>query len=59
MTDYRVTWAIAAFDVDTPREAAEQARAAQTRPGTQALVFDVTDPNGNVTRIDLAERESE
>lgn len=38
--EYRVTWII---DVDaaSPREAAEKARAAQTRPDTTATVFQV------------------
>jgi hypothetical protein len=54
MTDYRVIWEIDAFGVNSPREAAEQARAAQTRKGTSAVVvFDVTDPDGVVTRVDL------
>jgi hypothetical protein len=38
---------------DSPREAAQYARDAQTVPGTWAVVFDVTDGAGQTTRIDL------
>jgi hypothetical protein len=38
--EYRVTWVIDVH-ADNPRDAAEQARAAQVRPGTTATVFQV------------------
>ena len=53
MNEYLVLWAIDA-EADTPRQAARQARAAQVRPGTLAVVFDVQDTaTGVVTRVDL------
>jgi hypothetical protein len=52
MNDYRVTWTIDA-EADSPREAAKFARRAQVRPGTWAVVFDVADADGNLTRVDL------
>ena len=55
MTDYHVVWEMDAFDVDTPREAAKQVREAQVRKGTWSVVFNVTDMQGNVTRVDLLE----
>jgi hypothetical protein len=38
--DYLVTWEIE-VKADNPVDAAEQARAAQTKPGTRATVFQV------------------
>lgn len=53
MNEYLVLWTIDA-EADTPRQAARQARAAQVRPGTLAVVFDVQDTaTGVVTRVDL------
>lgn len=53
MNGYHVIWEMD-IDADSPREAAEQARDNQTRPGTWAVVFDVTDPRtGKTTRVDL------
>jgi hypothetical protein len=46
--EYRVTWEID-VEADSPRQAAEKARAAQVRPGTIATVFTVAprvDPRG-------------
>jgi hypothetical protein len=50
--EYRVVWEI---DVcaETPLEAARQARWLQRQTDTTAVVFDVYDPDGDVTRIDL------
>lgn len=45
MPDYRVAWFID-VDASTPRDAAERARAAQTRPGTTAVVFEVAEVTG-------------
>jgi hypothetical protein len=38
----------------TPQEAARKARACMLRPDTTATVFDVQEPGGKVTRIDLS-----
>lgn len=56
-TDYRVTWEIDAFNATTPREAAEEARAAMTRAHTTATVFTVYGRDGSVTDVDLGEDE--
>lgn len=56
-TDYRVTWEIDAFNATTPREAAEEARAAMTRAHTTATVFTVYGRDGSVTDVDLSEDE--
>lgn len=56
--EYLVTWEIDADEVDTPREAAEFARWAQTNPGTIATVFQVRDKEtGETFRVDLSEEE--
>lgn len=52
MNSYFVTWTIE-IDADSPREAAELAREHQTREGTSAVVFDVTDEDGETVRVDL------
>ena len=52
--NYRVTWEID-IEADSPREAAELARACQVRPGTTAVVFDCADESGETTRVDLLE----
>jgi hypothetical protein len=57
MSDYYVTWSIDTFDVSSPREAARQAREAQLRPGTWAVIFNVTDKNGITTTVDLLDDE--
>lgn len=53
---YLVRWEIDAF-ADSPREAAAAARAAMTRPGTSATVFDVYAADGEhatpAVRVDL------
>lgn len=54
MSSYRVSWEIDS-DAGSPREAALEARAAQVRPNTQAVVFHVTDEDGTCTRVDLLE----
>jgi hypothetical protein len=53
MTSYVVTWTID-VEADTPQEAAQLARDYQ-RPGTTAVVFDVTDQSGETTSVDLWE----
>jgi hypothetical protein len=51
---YRVRWEIdCAVGPDGPVAAAREALDAQRRPGTSAVVFDVFDHLGNVTRIDF------
>lgn len=40
MNEYRVTWTID-IEAESPREAAELARAAQVLEGTSAVVFEV------------------
>lgn len=59
MADYAVTWEFDSIDADSPEDAARMARAAQIREGTIATVFDVTDEQGNTTRIDLTEIDEE
>ena len=49
---YRVRWEIDVPAV-TPQEAAGKARACMLRPDTTATVFDITAPDGTVSRIDL------
>lgn len=58
MPSYRVVWEID-IEADTPEEAAEMARYYQTVPGTTAIVFDVRDTMGKVTRIDLLENQQQ
>lgn len=52
MPGYNVRWEMD-VEADSPREAAERAREAQTREGTIANVFDVFDGDGRIHRIDL------
>ena len=55
MSDLRVRWEIDAFDVDSPLEAALQARRAQTRPDTTATVFEVFGPDRRLlATVDLS-----
>ena len=49
---YRVRWEIDVPAIN-PRDAACNARACMLRPDTTATVFDVTEPDGTTTRIDL------
>lgn len=60
MNTYHVEWAID-IEADNPREAAIKAREAQQypRPGYWVGVFDVTDENGDTTRVDLDEESHE
>lgn len=58
MADFIVTWVIDAEGVDSPKAAAEYAWAAMRRPDSMANVFDVTDADGNTTRVDLSEGEN-
>lgn len=52
MARYLVTWTIDVEDAGSPEEAARQARLYQA-PGTSAVVFDVTAPDGTQTEVDL------
>jgi hypothetical protein len=58
VNSYRVEWAID-IEADNPREAAIKAREAQQypRPGYWVGVFDVSNENGDIVRIDLDEEE--
>lgn len=58
MTHYYVEWVIDA-DADTPLEAAQQAREHQTRKGTTAVVFHVSDGEGNRWQVDLLTNDVE
>lgn len=50
--DYHVVWEIDVV-ATSPEDAAEEAFKHMQRPGTTAVVFDVTDDNGRTTRVDL------
>jgi hypothetical protein len=51
--DYLVSWEIE-VKAGTPVEAAKQARAAQTRPGTRSTVFQVYSEDAeDAVRVDL------
>lgn len=55
MSEYLVTWEID-IEADSPEEAAQKARAAQIRTGTEALVFtvaDKADPADRLYEVDL------
>lgn len=54
MGEYYVTWAIH-IHADSPEEAAKMAREYQIKSGATAVVFDVTDAEGNITTVDLLE----
>ena len=57
MKTYRVSWEID-IDADSPRGAAEKARAIQRDPESLATVFDVIEMDGDtIQRIDLEEAE--
>jgi len=58
MSSYRVSWEIDS-EAGSPREAALEAREAQVRPNTQAVVFHVTGVDGTCTRVDLLEDPEE
>lgn len=58
MTDYRVTWEIDIV-ADSPRAAAEEAFAIQRDQNSIAVVFDVADEQGEITRVDLEEDEDD
>jgi hypothetical protein len=55
--EFNVTWEME-VTADTEKEAAQIARQAQIRPGTQAVVFDVWNESGEVTRVDLLDDET-
>lgn len=58
MSRYLVTWTIDLEDVDSPREAAEQAWAAMRLPDSGASCFDVVDTSTKVsTAIDLGDAD--
>jgi hypothetical protein len=52
-TDYSVDWTIDIFDAESPIDAARRAVEVQRNRSSIALVFDVTGPHGEVTRVDL------
>ncbi len=54
---YRVEWSIDIFDAASPEEAARKAHYLQTKPGSDATVFDVYlhDGDGVPTKVDLEE----
>lgn len=56
MPEYRVLWEID-VDADSPREAAEKARAIQKNPASHATVFYVTErgSQSEAVRVDLME----
>ena len=57
MKTYRVSWE-SDIDADSPRGAAEKARAIQRDPESLATVFDVIEMDGDtIQRIDLEEAE--
>lgn len=57
MQTYHVMWEID-IDAQSPIDAARQALACLQEPGTQAVVFDVTDEKGETTtRVDLLEED--
>ena len=60
MKHYTVCWEMD-FWADSPRAAAEQARAIQLDPASTATVFHMceADGNGDDIRVDLEEPESE
>lgn len=57
-TQYRVTWQID-IEANSPREAAEMARAIQRKPDNIAGVFDVAIPSHEPVRIDLDATEDD
>ena len=56
--DYAVTWEIQ-LSADSPRAAAELALEIQRDVYSSAVVFTVTDGDGNKTTVDLMEGEDE
>ena len=56
MNEYLVSWEIN-VDGNTPREAALAALEVMRDGNYNAVVFDVADGEGNVTRVDLLEDE--
>jgi len=51
---YRVIWTIDIDDADSPLEAAEEALRIQRDPDSIATIFEVTDSNGHLSKIDLS-----
>lgn len=58
MPSFVVEWTID-IDADTPREAAQKALDIQRRVGSSAVVFSLTDENGEQEKIDLDEHEDD
>jgi hypothetical protein len=68
MPQYHIIWEID-LDADSPQAAARQAREHQTRPGTTATVFDVTEivsaraavikPSARIDLLDLLDLDEE
>jgi hypothetical protein len=56
MTTFRATWVID-VDADDAAEAARKARDYQLRPDAQVGVFEVTDGQGRVVKVDLDEKD--
>jgi hypothetical protein len=56
MQTYSVSWEID-IDADSPREAAEKARAIQLREGSIATVFMVFNDRGDGVQVDLLEED--
>lgn len=54
MPEYLVTWCVV-LTADTPEEAARQALQIQRDPHSLATVFEVRDPEGVSTTVDLEE----
>jgi hypothetical protein len=55
---YRVTWTLD-VDAETPLLAAIAARRVQTRNGTTATVFEVTDRTGNICVVDTGPEDED
>jgi len=57
MPSFRIVWEVD-VDADTPLEAAREAFSMMTDPESTAVVFSVTDPNGDTVTIDLDDMDS-
>lgn len=57
MPEYHVVWEIN-LTADSPVQAAKLARQCQ-EPGTAAVIFNVTDKDGNSQLVDLLEEEDD
>jgi hypothetical protein len=55
---YNVSWEID-IDADSPREAAEKARAIQLRDASTATVFMVFNDRGDGVQVDLLEEDED